>query len=123
MTPASVHDSQALEELLTEEDSHHELYADSAYSGKPVQVLLKNFRIRNRIHEKGYRGLPLTKEQQERNRKKSKIRARVEHVFGFIHNSMKGHRIRSIGIMRARGIIGLMNLVYNMVRYIRLCSI
>ena len=123
VTPASVHDSQALEELLREEDSHHELYADSAYAGKPVQEILKNFRIRNRIHEKGYRGLPLTEEQKERNRKKSRIRARVEHVFGFIHTSMKGHRIRSIGIVRARGIIALMNLVYNMIRYIRLCSV
>ena len=40
------------------------------------------------IHEKGYRGNPLTKRQQQRNRKKSRISARVEHIFGFMTNSM-----------------------------------
>ena len=35
------------------------------------------------ICEKGYRNHPLTEEQKESNRKKSSIRSRVEHVFGF----------------------------------------
>src|SRR5205085_9940721 len=41
---------------------------------------------------------PLTERQQKSNRKKSKYRARVEHIFGFMTNSMQGmylHTVRS----------------------------
>jgi transposase, IS5 family len=65
----------------------------------------------------------LTQEQKERNREKSRICARVEHVFGFMENSAKGSKgvplghmggcfIRTIGKPRAVAMIGLMNLTY-----------
>jgi len=117
---ASVHDSQAIEQLLDKSDSHHELYADSAYSGDPIKETLNKKKIRNRIHEKGYRKKSLTERQKDMNRKKSKIRARVEHIFGFMTNSMKDIFIRTIGKVRARATIGLMNLTYNMSRYLQL---
>jgi IS5 family transposase len=120
-TSANIHDSQVLKDLLNKQDAHHELYGDSAYSGEPIRELLKKKKIRTRIHEKGYRASPLTEKQKEKNRKKSKSRARVEHVFGFIKNSMKGSCIKAIGIERNDGIIGLMNLTYNMCRFIQLC--
>lgn len=120
VSDASVHDSQILDDLLEEEDSHHEVYGDSAYSGEPIKKRLDDRNIRSRIHEKGYRNSPLTEKQKEKNRKKSKVRARVEHIFGFIHNSMNGSTLRSIGKERAEAIIGLMNLTYNMNRYIQL---
>ncbi len=120
VTDASVHDSQAIEQLLDKSDSHHELYADSAYSGDPIKETLNKKKIRNRIHEKGYREKPLTESQKDMNRKKSKIRARVEHVFGFMTNSMKDIFIRTIGKVRARATIGLMNMTYNMNRYLQL---
>ena len=50
------------------------------------------------------------------NKKRSIIRARVEHVFGYQENSMGGKFIRTIGLARARAKIGLMNLGYNMKR-------
>ena len=52
------------------------------------------------------------------NREKSKTRARVEHVFGFIENSMNGSSIKTIGIERAKVNIGMMNLTYNLFRYV-----
>ena len=122
VTDASVHDSQAVESLLDKSDSHHELYADSAYSGENIARLLEKKNIRNRIHEKGYSNTPLTEAQWERNRKKSKIRARIEHVFGYMTNSMKGIYLRTIGKKRANGVIGLMNLAYNMNRYLQLAG-
>ena len=121
-TDASVHDSQALSDLLGRDDAHHELYADSAYSGEPIKNLLEKKKIRSRIHEKGYKSSPLTEIQKEKNRIKSKSRARIEHVFGFIKNSMNGSFSRAIGFDRNNGIIGLMNLTYNMCRYIQLCK-
>ncbi|MGC9332441.1 MAG: transposase, partial [Bacteroidales bacterium] len=51
------------------------------------------------------------------NREKSKTRARVEHVFGFMEQSMNGLFIKSVGLKRATGIIGLINLTYNLFRY------
>lgn len=122
-TDASVHDSQILEDLINKKDSHHELYADSAYSGKPIKEILIKKNIRNRIHEKGYRGKPLTEKQINKNRKKSKVRVRVEHIFGFIQNSMHGSTSKAIGIERNDGVIGLMNLTYNICRMVQLSRI
>lgn len=119
-TDASVHDSQAVEDLIDQNNSHYELFADSAYSGGKIATLLEKKKIRNRIHEKGYSNTPLTEAQWERNRKNSKIRARVEHVFAYMTNSMKRIYIRTIGKKRANGVIGLMNLTYNMNRYMQL---
>jgi IS5 family transposase len=53
----------------------------------------------------------------ERDRSKSKIRWRIEHAFGFVSNSLGGFTLRSIGLFRARGVIGLINLAYNLCRY------
>ena len=47
-----------------------------------------------------YRNRPLTDAQQESNRRKSKIRARIEHVFGYMSQSMKGFYLRAIGRRR-----------------------
>lgn len=120
VTDASVHDSQAVEDLLDKSDSHHDFFGDSAYSGEQIAILLKKKKIRNRIHEKGYSNTPLTEAQLESNRKKSKIRARVEHVFAYMTNSMGGIHLRTIGQKRANGVIGLMNLTYNINRYLQL---
>ena len=43
--------------------------------------------------------------------------ARVEHIFGFMEQSMHGLYLKSVGITRATGIIGLINLTYNLFRY------
>lgn len=120
VTDASVHDSKAVEELLGEGDAGQTLYADSAYSGVPVAKVVEGKKMINEIHEKGYRGHPLTGEQKEGNKKKSKIRARVEHIFGFMENSMGGCFIRTVGKIRARAMIGLMNLTYNVFRALQL---
>ena len=58
---------------------------------------------------------PLTDEQKASNREKSRVRSRVEHIFGFMEMSMNGMYINSIGIKRATAIIGLMNLTYKYV--------
>lgn len=117
VTDASVHDSQVVEPLLNEKDKGKAFYADSAYVGPSVGAIVEKVGMINRIHEKGYRNKPLTEKQKAKNKRKSRIRVRVEHVFGFIENSMNGSTIRSIGKERAESQIGLMNLVYNLCRY------
>jgi len=117
VTDASVHDSQALDDLLTEKDKEQDLHADSAYTGEDQDKTIAKYEMKNKVHEKGYRNKPLTEGQKESNTKKSKIRARVEHVFGFMEQSMNGLVLKSVGILRATGIIGLINLTYNLFRY------
>jgi len=116
VTDASVHDSQATEQLLTEKDKGQPLYADSAYTGEEQEKVYKTKGVISKINEKGYRNNPLTEDQKANNKQKSKTRARVEHVFGFVENSMNGSIIRTIGIARAKAKIGLMNLTYNICR-------
>ncbi len=116
-TAASVHDSQALDELLNEKDSGQDLWADSAYAGEPLEGITKKYNVNNKIHDKGYKNKPLSEEQIELNKEKSKTRVRVEHVFGFMEQSMNKLYVRSIGIKRAAGFVGLVNLTYNLFRY------
>ena len=121
VTPASVHDSQALDALLKEtENEGQSFYADSAYVGPAQETVIKKSGMKNCVIEKGYKNKPLTDEQKDNNKAKSKIRVRVEHVFGFVENSMHGSYIRCIGMIRAEATIGLMNLKYNIFRYIQL---
>lgn len=120
---AAVHDSQVFDELLdqtTDADGNKRaVYADSAYRSEAQEQRLADAAIESLVCEKGTRGKPLTEEQKQSNRTKSKVRARVEHVFG-AQSAMGGHLVRTIGLQRAKVKIGLMNLVYNMVRLIQL---
>ena len=119
ITDAAVHDSQVFEELLDQstDDTGNKraVYADSAYRSKEKEDQLAEDGIPSQICEKGARNHPLTEEQKISNRKKSKVRSRVEHVFG-AQAQMGGHTVNTIGILRAEVKIGMMNLVYNMVR-------
>ena len=74
-------------------------------------------KVINMIHERGTKKNPLTEEQKANNKKKGKIRCRVEHIFGFMTQSMHALTIRSVGIERAKFNIGLTNLIYNLCRY------
>lgn len=120
VTAASVHDSQALEQLLDKKDIGQALHADSAYASEEMEGMVSKKEMINQIQEKGYKNKPLTDEQKQNNRIKSSKRARVEHIFGFIEMSMKGTYIRSIGMGRAKVNIGITNLTYNICRAVQL---
>ena len=117
VTDASVHDSQVLDALLNEKDKGQSLYADSAYTGEDQESTISKHEMKNEVHEKGYRNRPLTEVQNANNKIKSKTRVRVEHVFGFMEQSMNGLYLRCVGLVRATGIIGLINLTYNLFRF------
>lgn len=84
--------------------------------------MLEEAGYESHICEKGQAGQPLSAEQEANNRKRSKVRSRVEHVFGFQQNSMGGKLIRTIGLARAEVKIGLMNMTYNLMRYLQLAK-
>jgi len=119
-TSAEVHDSQPLENLLDDKNDTAKLWADSAYRSQVILALLLSKLIEANINERAYRNKPLTEDQKAENRVRSKTRARVEHIFGFMSNSLKAGMIRTIGIVRAKSQIAMINLTYNLCRYCQL---
>ena len=120
VTDAAVHDSQTLPNILDEDNEGDGIWADSAYRSALIEWFLGVLNWCSHIHERGYRNHPLTEQQKENNREKSKIRAKVAHVFGAWVNEMGGKLARSIGLERARAHLGVQNLAYNLKRYVYL---
>lgn len=121
ITSAQVHDSRVLEGVLQSPAAGGaDVYADSAYRSHAQEESLIATGYKSHIHEKGERNHPLTAAQKQSNKQKSRVRARVEHVFGSMTNEMGGITIRTIGRARAKVQIGLVNLVYNIKRVVTL---
>ena len=78
--------------------------------------------MNDRILHKAARNRPLTPEEELLNKQYSKVRARVEHVFGSIRKQLHRSGIRCIGLVRAAFQVGLRNLGYNMLRTLHLLS-
>ena len=116
VTPASTHDSQVFESLLDAPNTRAAVWADSAYASERTNCCLKQLGVQNHVHERPWREQTLTKAQCRRNRARSRIRARVEHVFGHQVTAMRQTIVRTIGRARAEVKIGLSNLAYNMSR-------
>jgi len=115
-TAASVHDSQVFDELLGKPKTRGpDVWADSAYRGAEQEQRLKRQGFRSHVHERAYRGRPLTEAQQRENRKKSRVRVRVEHVFATM-TQMGGMTVRTIGIERMRVWSTMKALSYNLKR-------
>ena len=116
VTDAAVHDSQAVDQLLTKGNTGSGVWADAAYRSAEIETALKARKLTSHIHCKGKRGKPLTGQAQKSNRTKSTVRVRVEHIFGAQANDMGGTIVRTIGLARAKAKIGFKNLACNMRR-------
>ena len=114
VTPANVEDNRELVGLLDEKDTL--LYADKGYVGKNFEEQFPE-NVTSMILEKAQKNRPLSEAQKALNREKSSVRARVEHIFGYMTKALHGMTIRSKGMSRARFGIGLLSVVYNMERY------
>lgn len=116
-TDASVHDSQVLDTVLRDVTvGGKKVWADSAYRSEEQEQSLKDSQHESQINERAYRSKPLSEAQEISNKAKSRVRARVEHVFGHMENSMGGILLRTIGGARAKVGVTLMNLAYNLSR-------
>jgi IS5 family transposase len=118
VSDASEHDSQKLDELVNRGNTSKDVYADSAYRSVETERKLRARGFRSRIHKRGRRNRPLTAAEARANHRKSKVRARIEHVFGAQENAPGGRLVRTIGIVRAKIKIGLQNLAYNIRRLV-----
>jgi len=114
-TSGNVHDSQVFKDLVDKEDNA--VVADSAYqSEENEKYVIGICDSEEFIMHKGKRGKPLSAEEKAINKRLSRIRARVEHVFGRMKQLGMDY-VRSIGLPRARQHNKLCDLVYNLDRY------
>ena len=91
VTDAAVHDSQVVDDILDPDNTASEVWAAPIGRRRSRRSGLKS-----RIHRKGYRNKPLSEREKRGNTTRSKVRARVEHVFGAQSNDMGGTLVRSI---------------------------
>ncbi len=122
VTDASVHDSNVFEELLDKKNSSRDVWADSAYRSADKLYELESRGFREHLQRKGCRNRKLPESQQRGNRTRSKVRSRVEHVFGIQVQRAGNLLLRTIGLVRAKAKIGLRNLAYNIDRYSSLAT-
>ena len=115
VTDAALHDSNVFEQLLADNTSK-DIWADSAYRSADRLEKLAQDGFREHIQRKGSRNHPLTPREQEGNKTRSRVRSRIEHIFGVQAQKAGNLLLRTIGITRARVKIGLRNLAYNIDR-------
>jgi IS5 family transposase len=86
-TSANVHDSQELENLLSNDEQS--IWGDKAYQSKETKQKARANGIYVGILDKATRRRKLSSKQEKRNRQKSRVRAAVEHPFGFMKKKLK----------------------------------
>jgi IS5 family transposase len=97
-TAANVHDSQVLPDLLHGQETR--VWGDAAYSGQRDVIRQHAPDARNFIQAKAHRHRPLSEAERARNRTKSKVRAKVEHVFLVIKRIFGWSRVRYRGLAK-----------------------
>jgi len=97
VTSANVHDKHPLPHLLHGEELH--VYGDSAYASQQELIASKAPAAQDCTNERVRKidGVP-DEGQRGRNRKKSQIRARVEHVFAVIKRQWGFGKVRYRGL-------------------------
>ncbi len=119
VTFSEVHDSIVFEKILVDNTSK-DVWVDSAYRSDDHEITLRAMGHSSHVHKKGKRNKPLSERDKKVNKRKSTIRARVEHVFGSMTNEQGGIYFKVIGLARNAVKIGMMNVVYNMRRFVSL---
>jgi IS5 family transposase len=115
VTAANIHDSHEVPNLLHGEETR--FYGDSAYRGKAQRERLKMLapRAKDFTNKRAYRNAPLTDADKECNRRKSSVRAKVEHPFLTIKRLWGFTKVRYRGLAknanRAFAMLAMVNLL------------
>ena len=97
-TAANVHDSQVLPQLLHGQETR--VWGDAAYSGQRDAIRQHAPSAKNFIQTNAHRHRPLSEDERARNRTKSKVRAKVEHVFLVIKRIFGWSKVRYRGLAK-----------------------
>jgi len=115
VTAANIHDSHEVPNLLHGEETR--FYGDSAYRGKDQRERLKTLapKAKDFTNKRAYRHAPLTDADKETNRRKSSVRAKVEHTFLAIKRLWGFTKVRYRGLAknanRAFAMLAMVNIV------------
>lgn len=118
VTAASAHDGARLREGLLDGDNLcSKVWADSAYRSAENERFMEEHGLKSEVHRKKPKGNAMPRNIARANGKRSKLRARVEHVFARQKGPMKLF-VRTIGQARAEWTITMANMAYNMKRFV-----
>ena len=95
-TAASVHDSQILPDLLHGNETR--VWGDSAYNGQTQAIQDCAPNAKDFTNAKGSRNHPLPEAERAKNRRKSGVRAKVEHQFAIIKRQFGFTKVRYRGL-------------------------
>jgi len=98
VTAANVHDSQMLGDLLHGDETR--VWGDSAYTGQKKVLKEHAPQARDFTQKKGFKNRSLTEKEKAANRHKSKIRSRVEHIFGVMKRQFGYNKVRYRGLAK-----------------------
>lgn len=100
VTAANVPDSDEVPNLLHGDETR--FYGDSAYRGKARRERLKEIapRAKDFTNKRAYRNAPLSDADKETNRRKSSIRAKVEHPFLILKRLWGFAKVRYRGLKK-----------------------
>lgn len=112
VTAANVHDKHPLPDLL--HGNEQRMYGDSAYASQKDLMHSKAPKARDFTNQRTRKGGEVDEVQRGKNRNKSKIRARVEHVFAVVKRLWGFNKVRYRGLSknatRAFVALGLANI-------------
>jgi IS5 family transposase len=97
-TAANVHDSQVLPKLRHGQETR--VGGDAAYRGQRDVIQHHAPQAQSFIQTKAHRHRPLSEDERARNRTKSKVRAKVEHVFLVIKRIFGWAKVRYRGLAK-----------------------
>ncbi|MGB3386701.1 MAG: IS5 family transposase, partial [Pseudaminobacter sp.] len=117
VTNAAAYDGAQLRNVVKRPNTGSTVWADTAYRSKKNETWLDRNGFASDIHHKKPKGRPMSEATARANGRRSKIRARIEHVFAH-QKARMGLFVRTIGIARATMKIGMANLAYNITRYV-----
>ena len=90
------------------------VYADKGYSSASSRQFLSEHNLSDGILDKAHRNRPLSKEQRQRNRGLSRVRGRIEAVFGTLKNTYGMHRMRYLGLTKGKTELLLKSISFNL---------
>ena len=114
VTAANVHDSHEVPNLLHGKETR--FYGDSAYRGKAQRERLRELapKAKDFTHKRAYKNRPLTEADKATNRRKSRVRSKVEHPF------LTLKRLWGFAKVRYRGLAKNANRAFAMLAMINL---
>lgn len=116
VTDAAAHDGARLPDLLDKTNTASGVWADTAYRSEKNEAFMAKNGFVSKVHRKKPKGKPMPERTRKANALKSMVRSKIEHVFAHQKGPMAAI-VRTIGKARAETKIGMINLAYNMRRF------